>query len=180
MLYTCIYEKSTRMCLRIYVCKQTYMQIFKPSEVQQSYRAGVTLRSATAFNWHLLLLPRGSEYPTFKVSGPKNPYPSWFLRPESSNIGYLGSLGYSYGNMRSSTSLPSGQGACRSPRIAGALLLKKSSYVGRISGGPVSIRSQTWESNKEMRKKQVPSKGALGRLQTLHLHPPKSKDVAQY
>ena len=37
--------------------------------------------------------PRGSKYPIFRLSGPKNPYFQWFLGPGSLIIGYLDPLG---------------------------------------------------------------------------------------
>ena len=39
------------------------------------------------------LYPRGSKYPTFKDSGPKNHKKAWFLEPDISNIGYWNPLG---------------------------------------------------------------------------------------
>ena len=39
--------------------------------------------------------PRGSRFPNFAFSGPKQkPFRVWFLEPETSNIGYLNPLGW--------------------------------------------------------------------------------------
>ena len=45
------------------------------------------------FFWASEGLPRGSNYPRLKDSGPKNPLQVWLLGPETSNIGYLEPLG---------------------------------------------------------------------------------------
>ena len=42
----------------------------------------------------MCLLPRGSKYPIFEVSGSENIYPQWIFEPETSNTGYLDPLGY--------------------------------------------------------------------------------------